>query len=739
LYESASVPPPGFSSHAFWVRAMGEKEFSALQQGWFRQLTTCGAVTSAGFTAFLAGLGVWLHVRVLIVGAGVVGAVFLVTLIALALAAGARLLLAAQLLAGAGVGHAVVQAYLFPFAAPALAVSVVLSVATVLPYVHGRPLRWLVISSILSSLAIASLPRLSPAPDAVPPAAQQMIALAALPAVTILTALLLLQFSERIRYTRQAEATARLEAEQARRALETASERLRIAASAAGVGFWDVDVASGRLALDDRCNAILGIPAGASIDYAGFLGLVHADDRQQVHDSVNQIVSAECDGKYQIDYRVHGLHDGAARWIRSTGQRLAQAGRLVRIVGTARDITADKAGETELRTARDKAEDANRAKDEFLAMLGHELRNPLAPMLTALELLRVRLGEAGAREREIIRRQVRNLARLVDDMLDVAQIRSGRLVLEMTSVYARQVVAQACDVVAPMLEERRHHLEIDIQPPSLILVGDEQRLVQALTNLLTNAVKYTDPGGSIHVSVIAEGEDIALSVRDTGRGISGDFLPHVFELFVQGERTPDRQEGGLGLGLPIVRSIVERHGGTVSAVSAGLGTGSDFRIRLPATGANTPLPAVGPATPAHGASDQKVLIIDDNIDAADSLGALLRDSGFTCASALDGPSGLNTVTSFGPDAILLDLGLPGVDGYEVARRIRALPDGQRYLIVAITGYGQDRDRRRSFEAGFDAHLVKPVEIEQLLPILRTTERRAGSEATTQRRGVAASP
>jgi two-component system CheB/CheR fusion protein len=312
-------------------------------------------------------------------------------------------------------------------------------------------------------------------------------------------------------------------------------------------------------------------------------------------------------------------------------------------------------------------------------------------------------------------------------MLDVAQVRKGRIVLEKTSIYVRQIVSQACEVVARMLEERRHHLEIDIQPPSLIVVGDERRLVQAVTNLLTNAVKYTDPGGSIRVSVGTEGDEngdqaIAIRVRDTGRGISDDFLPHVFDLFVQGERTPDRREGGLGLGLPIVRSVIERHGGTVSAASDGPGKGSEFMIRLPAIDANTPLPAVRPVTPAPAALHQKVLIIDDNVDAVDSLCALLRDSGFTCASALDGPSGLHTVASFVPDAILLDLGLPGLDGYEVARQIRALPDGERYLIVAITGYGQDRDRRRSAEAGFDAHLVKPVEIEQLRPILHTMRR-----------------
>ena len=304
-------------------------------------------------------------------------------------------------------------------------------------------------------------------------------------------------------------------------------------------------------------------------------------------------------------------------------------------------------------------------------------------------------------------------------MLDVAEIRKGRMAIEKKSIYARQIVAQAFDLVAPMLEERRHQLEIDIQPPALIVLGDERRLVQALTNLLTNAVKYTEPGGSIRVSVTSDGEEISLGVRDTGRGISADFLPHVFGVFVQGERTPDRREGGLGLGLPIVRSIVERHGGTVSAVSGGVSKGSEFVIRLPASGANTPLPSAVPSTATLAPRDRKVLIIDDNADAAQSLSELLQESGLSCASALDGPSGLDAVASFAPDTILIDLGLPGLDGYEVARRIRGLPEGDRYLAIAITGYGRDRDRERSAEAGFDAHLVKPVDLEQLLTILRT--------------------
>jgi len=709
---------------------------TALQQDWFRRLTTWGAVVAAGFTALLAGLGLWLAVRLLLIGAVFVGAVFLVTLIALALARAGRLRLGAQILAGAGVAHAIAQSYLFPFAAPVLAVSAVLSVASVLPYVHGRPLRWLVASTVLASLAIATLPRISPFGDVVPPAAQQLIEMAALPAVTILTALLLLQFSERSRHAHQAESAAHLETEQTRGALERASQRLAVALSAAGIGFWDLDLSTGMVILDDSCKSTFGLAGAAGAEYTALLQLVLPEDRERVDVTVRSAVRSEGDGRYELEYRMRDPTTGATRWIRSTGQLLRDGDQPVRLIGTAQDVTASKSSEIDLRRAKELAEDANRAKDEFLAMLGHELRNPLAPMLTALELLRLRLGEAGARERGVIHRQVRNLAQLVDDMLDVARIRKGRLTIARESLYARQVVAQALETVTPMLEERRHHLEVDIEPPALVVVGDERRLVQAVTNLLTNAVKYTEPGGAIRVAVSDDGAFTTLSVRDTGKGISAALLPRVFEPFVQGERTPDRREGGLGLGLPIVRSIVERHGGTVSASSGGVGRGSEFVIRLPGSGIDTPLPSVRPVTAADevAASNPRILIIDDNRDATDSLHALLRDHGFSCASALDGPSGLQAVETFAPDVVLLDIGLPGLDGYAVARRIRSSTDGNRCLIVALTGYGQERDRERSMQAGIDAHLVKPVELEQLLTVIRTTSR--AFESTTRRSAVA---
>ena len=617
LYDFDVSTGPSVTSDAGEGPDLVEEGPTALQRVWFRKLTISGAFTAAGFTALLAGLGASLQIKVLLLGAAIVGGVFLVTLLALVLARHGRLPLGAQLLAGAGVAHAVVQSYLFPFAAPALAVSAVLSVATVLPYVHGRPLRGLVVWSILSSLAIAALPLASPLADVVPPAAQRILAIAALPAVTILTSLLLLQFSERIRLSRDAEAAAHSETEQTRRALERTSQRLRVALSAAGIGIWDLDPRTGRLGLDGRCASFFGLPAGGPLDYAGFLSLIVAEDQQRVGAAIHRAVHGDSvAARHELEFRILDTSAASERWLRCTAQLLVDGTQAVGLIGTAQDLTSARRTEAELRSAKEQAEEASHAKDEFLAMLGHELRNPLAPMLTALELLRVRLGEAGARERDVIQRQVRNLAQLVDDVLDVAHIRKGRMTIEKDAVYARQIVSKGLELVTPMLEGRRHRLEVDFQPPSLIVGGDERRLIQAVTNLLTNAVKYTDPGGAIRVSVTSEGADTVLRVADTGMGISAALLPRVFDLFVQGERTPDRRDGGLGLGLPIVRSIVERHGGTVSAFSDGVGRGTEFVIQLPAAGTNTPLPVARAVVAelmdafvaTHGASDCRVLL-----------------------------------------------------------------------------------------------------------------------------------
>lgn len=374
------------------------------------------------------------------------------------------------------------------------------------------------------------------------------------------------------------------------------------------------------------------------------------------------------------------------------------------------------------KSARARAEAANRTKDEFLALLGHELRNPLAPIVTSLGLMKARAPEALERERAVIERQVQHMIRLVDDLLDVARITRGKVVLRRERVELGRVVAAAVEVASPLLEQRRHRLTVAVPARGLPVMADVHRITQVVSNLLTNAAKYTDPGGLIEVSAERAGEDVSLAVRDHGIGIAAALLPRVFEQFVQGERALDRAQGGLGLGLSIARSLVLMHGGTIRATSEGSGRGSEFTVTLP-------LDRSKPITEAHGvaeASSQsaatearrhaRVLVIDDNTDAADLLAEALRIDGHEVRLAYDGPSGLRAAEEFHPEVAFVDIGLPVMDGYEVAQRLRQASNGKALTLVAVTGYGQESDRDRSLAAGFDRHLVKPVDLDQVLAV-----------------------
>jgi signal transduction histidine kinase/ActR/RegA family two-component response regulator len=369
------------------------------------------------------------------------------------------------------------------------------------------------------------------------------------------------------------------------------------------------------------------------------------------------------------------------------------------------------------------AREADRRKDEFLAMLGHELRNPLSPMITALQLMRMKAGTAIERERSVIERQVEHLTRLVDDLLDVSRITRGKIQLKRGRIDLMTVLAKAIEMASPLLEQRSHHLEWPQAGEPLFVDGDPARLAQVLANLLNNAAKYTDPGGRIVVSAAGEGEWAVLRVRDNGAGIAPDILPRVFDMFVQEGRSLDRSRGGLGLGLAIVRSLLELHGGTVSAHSEGLGRGSEFVVRLPLA---APLVTAGgehrshppEASTVRGAPRSvRLLLVDDNRDAVELLTEFLETEGYVTRMALDGLEGLEAARAFRPHIALLDIGLPVMDGYELASRLRQEPALEGIKLVAITGYGQDSDRRRAHAAGFDSHLVKPIELGQLLRVL----------------------
>ncbi|HEX6976723.1 MAG TPA: ATP-binding protein, partial [Vicinamibacterales bacterium] len=375
---------------------------------------------------------------------------------------------------------------------------------------------------------------------------------------------------------------------------------------------------------------------------------------------------------------------------------------------------------TELTRARREAEAANRAKDEFLAMLGHELRNPLAPILTALQLMRLR-GIVGAeRERTIIERQVRHVVALVDDLLDISRITRGKVQLKKEPRELAEIVNKAIEMTSPAIENQRHRLVVSV-PRGLVVTADASRLAQVVANLLTNAAKYTNPGGEISVTGAVEGAVALLRVEDSGRGISPEMLPRIFDLFSQERQEIDRSEGGLGLGLAIVKTLVHAHGGSVEAHSAGKGRGAQFTIRLPLEPGAEPVhveTAPSVLTAAAPLDPLRILIVDDNPDAAELLAEVLSAVGYQTLVALDGPSALEVAADFEPAVALLDIGLPVMDGFELAERLRAIPGLSGIKLVAITGYGLEVDRRRTRDAGFDEHLVKPVDLERLQGWLR---------------------
>jgi len=397
--------------------------------------------------------------------------------------------------------------------------------------------------------------------------------------------------------------------------------------------------------------------------------------------------------------RRFSAEDGAL--IGELAQRAALALDNVRLIGASRDALHD-------------AEVANRAKDEFLAMLGHELRNPLAPIVTSLEVMARRDGPAEARERRIIERQVAHLSRMVDDLLDVSRIASGKIELRRERVDLRDVVARALELTEPALQGRRRRPEVTGTPTPVWVSGDPVRLTQVVCNLITNAVKFSASDQRIAIVLARDGDAASLSVEDEGVGIPQELAPRIFERFVQGEQALQRASGGLGLGLAIAKNLVELHGGTIAVESAGVGRGARFTVTLPITDR-----AAGPvaATPSGGATiarPTRLLVVDDNDDAAQSLALALRLEGHEVETAADGDAALHLLDSFAPAAAILDIGLPTMNGYELAAALRADPRTRGIVLVALTGYGRGPDRRRALDAGFDEHLVKPVEFEKLL-------------------------
>jgi|GEM_PF-421570 len=372
----------------------------------------------------------------------------------------------------------------------------------------------------------------------------------------------------------------------------------------------------------------------------------------------------------------------------------------------------------DLEHARERAESASRAKDEFLAMLGHELRNPLSPMITVLHLMQRRAPDAFRKEREVLERQLRHMEHLVNDLLDVARIAQGKLALQRERVELGRVVADALEAAGPLLQARGHEVRVQVPPSGLAVEADPHRLVQAVLNLLNNAAKYTPAGGHVGVRAERRGRTVLLHVTDDGQGIEPELAPHLFDLFVQGPRGLARSEGGLGLGLAIARSVAEMHGGTIRARSAGHGEGSTFTIELPRAPARAEAAKESaPESPAVAPGGSRVLVVDDNLDAAETLADALRFLGHEVTTAHDPETALEVAAAHPPEIAILDIGLPGMDGWALGALLRERTPAQPPHCIAVTGYGMESDRARSRAAGFVAHLVKPVDLERLGQIL----------------------
>lgn len=364
---------------------------------------------------------------------------------------------------------------------------------------------------------------------------------------------------------------------------------------------------------------------------------------------------------------------------------------------------------------------ADQRKDEFLATLGHELRNPLAPLLTALQLLkRANIQEPiVGRVSAVMERQLNHLTRLVEDLLEVSRITRGLIEVQREPLDLAFVVHSAIETARPALDSARHQLSVELPTEPITVCGDAVRLTQVLANLLTNAAKYTNPGGHIWIEVRREGDRATVSVRDNGIGIAADQLGSVFDMFTQVDRSSRQAQGGLGIGLTLVRSLVVMHGGRVEARSEGLGKGSEFVVELPAVAVAGRVLASDGSKTAHKLPRRRILVVDDNCDAAESLGELLTALGATVCVVHSGREALDALDSFGPDSVLLDIGMPDMDGYEVARKIRSTDEHSDVLLIAVTGWGQEHDERRSLAAGFDHHLVKPPDIDKLRELLTT--------------------
>ena len=499
---------------------------------------------------------------------------------------------------------------------------------------------------------------------------------------------------------------AAVERARAETALRQSEDRSAFVRRSSGVGFWYCDLPFDVLEWDELVKDHFHLPHDAVVTIQMFYDRIHPDDREPTRQAIDWSIANRT--PYNVDYRTVDLASGAMKWVRAIGRTsYAADGTPIQFDGVTLDVSAQKRTEATLRESQASLLDADRRKDEFLATLAHELRNPLAPIGNGLEVIRM-AGVDGAveRARSMMGRQLVHLVRLVDDLVDVSRVTSGKLALRRERLELRSVIDAAVETSRPVIDQAGHDLVVLVPDEPLFVDGDHIRLSQVVSNLLNNSAKYTHRGGHIRLTVGHEGETAVVTVKDDGIGIPATMLGSVFEMFIQVDRTLEKTTGGLGIGLSLGKRLVEMHGGTIEALSDGEGRGSEFVVRLPSVA------SASNAAPRRNevvtSSPRRILVVDDNADAADLLGELLEMMGNEVRTAYDGEAGVQAAGEFHPEVVFCDIGMPKVNGYEAARRIREQPWGRSTVMVALTGWGQEDDRKKSADAGFDFHLVKPV-------------------------------
>lgn len=503
--------------------------------------------------------------------------------------------------------------------------------------------------------------------------------------------------------------------------LQESEQRFRTIADSAPVLIW-VNDDSGCVFVNRPYLDFLGLSHRTDVRGYDWAAYVHEQDRDAYLQAYKDAM--EVRGPFRARFRFR-RHDGEYRWLQTVGvPRLDGSGNLLGYTGSSYDVHDEQIAATALR-------DADQRKDEFLAVLGHELRNPLAPLRTGVDLLPRVSGKPEMLESigAMMERQLSHLVRLVDDLLDASRITQGRLELQTAALDLRAVVENAVEQTRPLMRQKGHETVVQMADKALPINGDFERLTQILVNLLTNAAKYSDPGGNITVHIGTDGEEAFIRIRDTGYGIPREQLSAIFEMFKQ---VPEHRArlggGGLGIGLALTRQLVELHGGSIEARSDGAGLGSEFIVRLPLRPMiQKPKQSESRRTDSE-AGTRRILIVDDNSDAAESLRMVLETHGHSVRAVYDGMAALDAAISFAPQVVLLDIGLPHMDGYAVARHLRSAASGSEMCLIAVTGWGQEKDKRQAARAGFDEHLTKPVDLETLRKLIAAVPARRQTTA-----------